>query len=197
MKRHIAFLDFDGTITTKDTLLEFIKFCAGNVRFYLGFLFNGPFLIGYKAGILSNQIAKERILTFFFGKMPVDEFQNKCREFVSQKLPGLLRPKALEEIRRLKLKDVQVVVVSASPEGWLLPWTESVGIELIATKLVVSNDRITGKINGRNCYGMEKVDRIKNQFNLSEFDFRLVYGDSRGDLPMLKLGTVTFFKPFR
>ena len=197
MKKHIAFFDFDGTITRKDTLLEFIRFCKGNIHFYLGFFLNGPFLIAYKTGILSNQKAKERILTFFFGKMPLDEFQRKCGEFVTRQLPDLLRPKAMEEIRRLKAKDVQVIVVSASPENWILPWTNDLGIGLIATRLKISNDRLTGKIDGRNCYGREKVTRIKNQYNLDEYASRLVYGDSRGDLPMMQLATASFFKPFR
>ena len=33
VKKGIAFFDFDGTITTRDTLLEFIKFYKGNFNF--------------------------------------------------------------------------------------------------------------------------------------------------------------------
>lgn len=38
MKQIVAF-DFDGTITNRDTLLEFIKFAKGKTAFYLGFCF--------------------------------------------------------------------------------------------------------------------------------------------------------------
>lgn len=34
MKQIVAF-DFDGTITNRDTLLEFIKFAKGKTAFYL------------------------------------------------------------------------------------------------------------------------------------------------------------------
>ena len=33
-KRTVAVFDFDGTLTTKDTLLEFIKFSCGTGKFY-------------------------------------------------------------------------------------------------------------------------------------------------------------------
>ena len=33
VKKEIAFFDFDGTITTRDTLLEFIKFVKGSFCF--------------------------------------------------------------------------------------------------------------------------------------------------------------------
>lgn len=42
----IAVFDFDGTVTTKDTLLEFIKFVRGPVSFYAGFLRYAPQLLG-------------------------------------------------------------------------------------------------------------------------------------------------------
>lgn len=50
----IAVFDFDGTVTTKDTLLEFIKFVRGPVSFYAGFLRYAPQLLAYKSGIYPN-----------------------------------------------------------------------------------------------------------------------------------------------
>ena len=47
----IAIFDFDGTVTTKDTLLEFIKFVRGPVSFYAGFLRYAPQLLAYKLGL--------------------------------------------------------------------------------------------------------------------------------------------------
>jgi hypothetical protein len=62
----LLFFDFDGTITTKDTLLEFIKFSKGKLNFLSGFLIYSPFLVAYKLGIISNQSAKEKVLATFF-----------------------------------------------------------------------------------------------------------------------------------
>ena len=68
--KKIAFFDFDGTITTHDTLLEFIRFCKGSAGLYAGFLCKSPWIVAHKAKIISNQSAKEQVLRFFFrGKL--------------------------------------------------------------------------------------------------------------------------------
>src|ERR1700754_693972 len=109
MGQSIAFFDFDGTITTKDTLLEFIKFSKGKSPFYLGFALNSPWLIAYRLKIISNQAAKERILSWFFRKTSLTDFQKLCQRFADTILPGLIRAKALNEIQVLQNKGFTVV----------------------------------------------------------------------------------------
>ncbi|HEY4061595.1 MAG TPA: HAD-IB family hydrolase [Puia sp.] len=201
MSRVIAFFDFDGTITTKDTLLEFIKYSKGSFRFYLGFGLNSPWLIAWKLGIISNQKAKERILRFFFKNRALDDFQQECDRFSEEIIPGLLRPKALEEIARLQKAGAELVIVSASPGNWIRGWAGHIGSALQATQLETRllNDqpRLTGRIDGRNCHGLEKVRRIRAAWSLSDYQHIYTYGDSSGDKPMLELGTISFYKPFR
>ncbi len=197
MKKRIAFFDFDGTLTTQDSLLEIIKFYRGTTRFYLGFALNAPFLLAYKAGIISNQAAKERILKHFFGGLPLDSFQQRCNEFARIRLPGLLRPKALQEIQKLKAAGTDIVVVSASAENWISAWCRENDLQLAGTRLAVANGVLTGRIDGMNCYGEEKVNRIRQQFDLSGYDEIYCYGDTKGDKPMLELATFSFYKPFR
>ncbi len=197
MKKVIAFFDFDGTITNKDSLLEFIKYVKGDLAFYLGFLIHSPVLLLYKLKIVSNQRTKEMMLRYFFGRMKAEIFSDYCEKFIIEKLPTLIRPKALHEIKRLSDGGAEVVVVSASPENWLRSWCDANGLKCLATKLVISDNRITGKIDGRNCHGEEKVDRIKSSFNLNDFSSIYAYGDTPGDKPMLSLATIRFYKPFR
>ena len=197
MKKGIAFFDFDGTITTKDTLLEFIKFCKGSFRFYLGFLLNSPYLVAYKTKLISNQLAKEKVLGFFFNDTPVDVFEKQCEAFTETRLPSLIRPGALAEIQKLKKDNYVVVVVSASPQNWIRQWADGNGVELIASKLEEKNGKITGKITGKNCHGEEKVRRIMEKYVISDYSAIHAYGDTRGDKPMLALATNSFFKPFR
>ncbi len=197
MKKRIAFFDFDGTITTKDTLLEIIKFCKGNFRFYLGFFINSPFILAWKAGIISNQAAKERILKYFFGGTSLEIFQKNCDEFSDIKIPALIRPKAITEIEKLKVTGAEIVIVSASAENWIQKWCAGLNLQLIGTKLQVKNNLLTGKIENLNCHGEEKVNRINASFDLSSYDEIYCYGDTKGDKPMLGLATFAFFKPFR
>jgi phosphatidylglycerophosphatase C len=197
VKKRIAFFDFDGTITTHDTLLEIIKFYKGRFRFYLGFIINAPFMIAWKAGIISNQAAKEKVLWYFFGGLPENNFQQRCDEFARTRIPLLLRSKALHEIEKLKTAGTEIVIVSASAENWITAWCRENGFRLAGTKLQIKNGLLTGKIEGRNCHGEEKVNRIHAAFNLSQYDEIYCYGDTKGDKPMLELATFSFYKPFR
>jgi HAD superfamily hydrolase (TIGR01490 family) len=197
VKKGIAFFDFDGTITTKDTLLEFIKYSKGVMHFYVGFLLNSPYLLAYKLKIISNQSAKEKILRFFFAKMSVGAFNEICDDFAANGIPQLIRPKALEEIEKFKNNGTRVVIVSASPENWISKWSAAIQADLIATQLEVKNELLTGNIIGKNCHGEEKVRRIKSKYDLSRYDSIYAYGDSGGDKPMLALASRAYYKPFR
>lgn len=193
----IAFFDFDGTITHKDTLLEFIRFAKGNTAFWTGFILYSPFIVAYKLGIITNQVAKERILRHFFSRTSAAEFDRLCEEFAEKVIPGLIREKAIREIYKLKEEGAEVVIVSASAENWVSKWSNAHGLNCIATRMECADDVISGRINGRNCYGEEKVERIRKEFDLSQYKKIYCYGDTNGDWPMLKLGHVQFYKPFR
>ena len=201
MNKRIAFFDFDGTITTKDTLLEFIRYDRGELGYALGFLLSSPWLVAFKLKVISNQQAKERVLSFFFKNRPLDDFQASCDRFSTEKLPGLLRPKALEELKKLKELGSEIVIVSASPSNWISKWADSIGASLIATHLSVTTKKgqtvLTGSIEGANCHGQEKVRRIQQTHQLDDYAEIYAYGDSSGDRPMLALGKISFYKPFR
>ncbi|HWK04073.1 MAG TPA: HAD-IB family hydrolase [Puia sp.] len=197
MENRIAFFDFDGTITRKDTMLEFIRHSKGSVRFYTGFLLNSPWLIAYKLGLLPNQTAKERILTHFFKGTPLTVFQEECDQFCLDVLPGLVRPGALPEIEKLQQADISVVIVSASLGNWIKTWSDGKKTALLASWPEIRDGRLTGKLQGKNCYGEEKVKRIQASYALQDYTDIYAYGDTSGDLPMLSLARFTFFKPFR
>ncbi len=197
MSRRIAFFDFDGTVTTSDTFLEFIKFYRSDWRFYLGFLLYSPYLFAFKFKLIPNYTAKQKILRHFFRGEKIADFKDYCDRFAEEILPSLMRPKALAEIARLKQADFRIVIVSASAENWILNWASQYQLELLGTKLEVADGKITGKIEGRNCYGEEKVCRIKEDINLDDYSEIYAYGDSSGDKQMLAIATHGFYKPFR
>jgi phosphatidylglycerophosphatase C len=197
MKERIAFFDFDGTITTRDTMLEFIKYYSGSLKFYAGFLITSPLIVAYKIGLIKKIIAKEKFLGFFFKGESLSQFESRCKAFSKEVLPSLIRPKAFKEIQQLKSAGVKVVIVSASAENWIRDWATENGVELMGTRLAVKDDKISGSFHGENCYGNEKVCRIKERYDLSNYNEIFCYGDTSGDKPMLQLATHSFYKPFR
>jgi HAD superfamily hydrolase (TIGR01490 family) len=196
LSRSIAFFDFDGTITTKDTLLELIKYQKGEIAFYVGLLILSPVIIAYKLGFYSNWKAKQSVLRYFFKGTPFKYFQSKCDNFSLTIIPKLLRPKAIETINYLKQKNVRIIIVTASAENWVKAWCNSINVEYLATCLEIKENKITGNIAGKNCYGPEKADRIRNYIDLEKYDKIYAFGDSKGDYDMLKLGEQTYYKPF-
>ena len=196
-QRTIAFFDFDGTITTKDSMLELAKFSRGAAGYYAGMVAISPYLIAMKIGLLSNDKAKEKLLSHFFGDMSLNDFNTLCRRFCNECLPSLIRPAALKKIKEYQAANIEVVIVSASAENWISDWCNDNGIKYIATKLKVVDGKITGKLDGINCNGIEKVNRIKLLYDPANYSTIYCYGDSSGDQPMLQLATESFFKPFR
>jgi len=192
----LALFDFDGTLTRKDTLFEIIIYIHGRRRFYLGMIYLLPFILLYKIKFLKNWQVKQKCLVYFFAGMPYDYFQAKCERFSTERLPYLLRNDAMKTFNKLKNGGVRTIIVTASAENWVKPWCDVQNTECIATKLEIKEGKLTGMINGENCHGIEKVLRIKNTVNLSQYSSIEAYGDSSGDIPMLALATKPHYKKF-
>lgn len=195
MKR-LAVFDFDGTLTSKDSFLAFIRYYKGVVPFYTGMLQLLPWLLAYKLKLYPNWKAKEKVLSHFFAHTAEDAFREKGRRFARELIPRMLRPKAKQALRRHQQEGDRIIVVSASAEPWLQAWCAAEGIELLATSLECREGKITGKLKGRNCYGPEKVERLKKHLPLENFEEIHVYGDSAGDRELLKLATHPNYRVF-
>lgn len=195
--RKLALFDFDGTITKEDTFIEFIKFAKGEVRFITGFGLLAPILILMKLKLYPNWRAKERVMSFFFSGTSKLEFDTLCAEFASERVPGYVRSSALQKLHFHKERGDLVIIITASFENWLAAWAKPVCDLLLGTKLEIKNNTVTGKIEGKNCYGEEKVNRLRNALDLSEFNEIHAYGDSRGDKEMLTFSTHPNFKVFK
>ncbi len=193
----LVLIDFDGTITRRDTLAEFIKFYSGRRRYHTGLLLLAPVLALYLARLIPNARAKEILLTHYLRGENVNTFNQRCRQFASTVLPELIRPEARGGIEQYKRAGATIAVVSASAENWVKPWCDAEGLICLATKLQVEDGRITGRIEGRNCHGTEKVCRILDTFNLDTFHRIIAYGDSSGDREMLALAHEQHYKPWR
>ena len=61
----IAAFDFDGTLTTKDTLMVFLKFVFKKSELARGLLVLAPTLIAFKLKLMSNDKAKEKLFAYF------------------------------------------------------------------------------------------------------------------------------------
>lgn len=196
MQKEIAFFDFDGTISHKDSFIGFIKHSQGLFRFMGGILILSPVILGLFTHLIPNHKAKEIFLIYFFKGMHLDTFKRLCTSYSMNKLPSIIKTDALQKIQWHKNQNHRVVVVSASIRDWLDPFLSSLDIELIATELELSNNKLTGHLKTKNCYGIEKVRRIHEIIDTKQYTKIYAYGDSRGDKEMLELADLKFYKHF-
>lgn len=181
MKQLFAF-DFDGTLTTRDTLIAFIRYACGTPRFLLGFLLHAPLLVLMKLRLYSNGKAKQRLFSWFFRGMPLETFDALCQSFASTHR-HLLRPDTVRLLQQALSEGVEVLVVSASIDNWVQPFFPTVTV--LGTQIEVIDGRLTGRFLTPNCYGQEKVRRILALYPDRSSYHLTAYGDSRGDRELL------------
>lgn len=184
--RKVIVFDFDGTITTKDSLKEFIIFAKGKSKYIFGLLCCTPVLMAYICKLYPNWKAKEYLFSYFFKGMEFDEFQSIGRKF-AEKINGFTRNNIVNKLIEYNNK-YQVYIISASIEDWIIPWTSKwKGIKVIGTKIEVNLDgKLTGRFLTKNCYGIEKVNRLLEAENNRDEYYLIAHGDSNGDKEMEK-----------
>ena len=181
MKQLFAF-DFDGTLTTRDTLIAFIRYACGTPRFLLGFLLHAPLLVLMKLRLYSNGKAKLRLFSWFFRGMPIETFDTLCQSFASTHR-HLLRPETVRLLQQALSEGSEVLVVSASIDNWVQPFFPAVTV--LGTQIEVIDGRLSGRFLTPNCYGQEKVRRILALHPVRSSYRLTAYGDSRGDRELL------------
>ena len=213
MKKKLYCFDFDGTLTTSDTLLEFIRYAKGTGRFLMVFLMYSPLLVLMKLHLFPNWKAKQLIFAHLFAGMRIEKFDALCRDF-AEEYQHLLRPKGVTLVHEALVAGAQVFIVSASIDNWVRPFfkVRSLdGVRVLGTQIEVIDGRLTGKFKSNNCYGEEKVHRICEAlsaptstsspasaapFVRSQYEIE-AFGDSRGDKEMLAFADKGHYKPFR
>ncbi len=192
----LALFDFDGTITTHDSYREFLLFSFGKMRFITGILRVSPWLLAYLLRLVSNQTAKEKVTEVFFAGMSRADFDKHASAFVKQKLNSMIRPAAMKKILWHMQQKHRIIVVSASFSDFLKFWCEQHQLELISTNLEENGGVLTGRFATPNCYGPEKVKRLKEHLQLDQYETIYAYGDSRGDREMLEIAHEKGFRVF-
>ena len=219
MKKKIYCFDFDGTLTTSDTLLEFIKYAKGTGRFLMVFLMYSPLLVLMKLHLFPNWKAKQLIFAHLFAGMRIEKFDALCRGFAEES-QHLLRPKGITLVHEALVAGAKVFIVSASIDNWVRPFFDIrnlKGVQVLGTQIEVVDGKLTGRFKSNNCYGAEKVRRICEalttttgtsipttnaygttslSFDRSQYDIE-AFGDSRGDKEMLAFADQGHYKPFR
>lgn len=189
--------DLDGTLIKGDSLRLFLRFSSGSQwGFLLRSVLSIPILILWKLGLVKTESAKGRLIYNFVGSIENNDFEQLGMDFSQRVLIPRIREFIKEKIETANASGGLSLIVSASPEQWVKPIAESLNALAISTRLSFNSGRFEGKISGKNCKGVEKIHRIEQEVDISQFKEIWVFGNSQGDLPMMQIGTRTWYKRF-
>ena len=59
------------------------------------------------------------------------------------------------------------------------------------------HEKVTGRLEGRNCHGEEKVRRLREHYNLASMEYIYAYGDSEGDRPLQAVAHEFHYRSFK
>ena len=185
--RPVAFFDFDGTLTTGDTLMPFLKFVVGTPIYYAKLAKLSPVLVAYFAKLLRNDVAKQAVLKQYLAGYQVDDLLELGERFNEEVISKMLRPEGMRLLRWHQKKGHVCVLVSASMDIYLEDWARKEKFcETFCTSLEVDFERrATGRIKGVNCHGEEKLKRILSWQGSRCPEITYAYGDSVGDIPII------------
>ena len=194
MKKRIYAFDFDGTVTTCDSLIAIIRYISGNGKLLLWIASHIHLLLLMKAGLYSNHTLKLRLFRHIFGGMSEIQLKEKAEEF-AKAYNNIIRPEAKPIIKKAIAQGHIVCIISASPSIWVRPFFKDCpGVEFLCTELETANGIITGNFVGNNCYGQEKVNRLLAVHpNREEYEL-IAFGDSKGDRELLALADEKHFR---
>tara|TARA_B100000927_G_scaffold289635_1_gene286651 strand:+ start:1985 stop:2578 length:594 start_codon:yes stop_codon:yes gene_type:complete len=196
MKKLYLF-DFDGTISTKDSMIYFFYFIHPKFIFFTKFIHSSIYVIIYLLRIRSKDETKSKVLEIFLGEFSKNELIKHAKNFVPY-FSKFIRESSKDYIKNNVKNDpnnAQAFIVSASMDIWIDPIASHLNLNAISTKSLFINEKFYG-IDGNNCNNQQKAIRIKEEIDLDKFDLILAFGNSKADQDMLDLADKKFYNYF-
>jgi HAD superfamily hydrolase (TIGR01490 family) len=161
----LAVYDLDRTITRKPTYTLFLIHCA--VRRQQWRLVFVPVVIlamlAYAMGLFDRGRLKEICQALLIGdKVHASELRPLAESFADEMLANNIRPGARKAIERDREEGRRLLLATASYRLYADAIAQRLGFDdVIATGSVIGLDeRVRARIEGRNCYGEEKMRMI-------------------------------------
>lgn len=198
-KKIVAAFDLDGTCTYVDTLIPFIIFSKGFFPTLKGLFILRKTCWAYLRKKISNQKIKEALMTFFFRGESIKELEKHGAAFAKIILPKMCRRKCIERLRWHLSKGHRCVLVSATFQFYFENWAKKMGFQdIICSQLEVTSDgKLTGVLEGKNCFGSEKSRRLQELLGPRDQYILYAYGDSRGDIELLQIADYPYYRTFK
>lgn len=175
----VAAFDFDGTLSRRDTFVPFLLRYRGAALTTRGLVAAAKATggrSGRKLALVSRTLAGRH----------VDEVAAAGQSYAAG-LIDRLRPDMTAVLEDHQAKGHRTLIISASPELYVGAVGELLGVDaVLGTRFEVDDEgRLTGRYDGVNCRGEEKVRRLDRWLDGREVQLLYAYGDSSGDDALL------------
>ena len=186
----VAAFDVDGTLTRRDCVVPFLRQVAGTG--VLGRrLASQAVTVATLARRGDRDGLKSAATAAAFTGQPLDRIEQLATEFAESVFSTGLREDTVAQLDEHRERGDTVLLVSASFEVYLRPLAGLLGADdVLAARLEVGADgMLTGRMDGPNCRGPEKVRRLHAWLDDHTGGRSAVhvtaYGDSPGDRELL------------
>ena len=183
----LAFFDFDGTLTSRDTILSLGLNLAGlrPNRCQKTILMLLMFAL-LKSRLITNDFFKRSFCRVLLTGKSESEIATRCQQFIDQCIPPLINPSVLERLKRHVRQGDDVYLVSSNFSFMLQLLPSNWGMSgVFGTEAELEFGRFTGKLLGPVCNAQEKLRRLLERFGRDAVKEATAYGDSRGDRQLL------------
>lgn len=185
----VAAFDFDATLTRRDTVVPFLRLLASRRRIGGGVAMRSVRTFQALAR-RDRHLLRSVVTEVVFAGRPIAEVDRLAADYGERLVGEALRDDTVARLRWHLDHGHLVVIVSASYEQYVRRVGEHLGVDgVLATRLDVVDGRCTGRLDGPNCRGAEKVRRLEAWLGIRELarpDITLwAYGDSSGDRELL------------
>lgn len=194
MKKLYCF-DFDGTLTTRDTMFLFLKH-YNRRKFYFEFARHSPLFVLLKLGFANAERVKKSFISSVLRGESEKKLLKTADLFFEENFPVIMRENALGFIHNLDRENTGSVIVTASLDLWVRPFARHFGMDLLATEALFDNGIFTGKFRTANCNGPEKVVRLRAYMSGRKFDKVIAFGDTPSDKPMMEWADESHYRFF-
>lgn len=185
---NIIVYDFDKTIYGGETSTDFMYFFLKRNKKYilkLGYVFLS--LVYYKKNLKKSKEIFFKILE----NIDLDFIHSEIEEFWKENEKKFFSW-IYDEILENKKEAEKLILISATPSIFLEKISVKLGFDkLIATDFVKQEKKFISKIQGENCKGEEKVNRLKKY--IKNFEILAFYSDSLSDLPLFNLAKRKYY----
>lgn len=194
MKR-VAIFDFCETLVDLQTADEFVIYIHKNNRLPLlnQWLFTSwkwfkklRFIAIYDRIFRHNPIEKKWLLFSLMGLSESIIFREA--EMYSDWLKSRVNQNIWNEFEKSMMNSDLVIICSGGYDSYLNPFFKGFNVQIIGTRLKYKQGKFSGTIEGLDCLGEEKVNRLEMNFGRELWSSFVIdfYSDSIMDMPLFK-----------